>query len=459
MLNSLEDEAKQNRGADALQPRTANTPTHHRRSPLVKTGKAFLQGLIALVILMIAVMGMRYLIATKPEVATRPAAEREFAVRAMAVEIGDYAPLLTVYGEVVAGREVDLRALVGGEVDMVSPNLRSGGVVGAGEALLQIDPFSYEGARTEAMATLAEARARLVQLESQLRIEKNNIVRIEEQVAFADRDLVRVEELFQRGAATERSVDERKLILSQRQQNLEQTLNTLAVEEAKIEQQKAAIERAQWQLEQAERNVEDTTLLAPFEGVVRTEAVEMGRMINQNDVVAVLYDRNFLEVRFTLSDAQYGRLLADREPLAGRPVKVIWNIGDTPLEYDAVIERAGADIARSRGGVDVFARLSLEDKDLLIRPGAFVQVELPDRTYTGVARIPEEALYDGNKVYVIDADSRMERRDVQPLAFDDNAILVRGDLQSGERLVSSRIPEAGPGLKLRVVSEQAAGTN
>lgn len=454
MLKSLDSEVKKQQTSDALETRATALGRPRMFSVLVKTGKAVLQGLIALVILVLAVLGMRYLVATKPEVATQPAEERTFAVRAAPVKMGDYAPLLKVYGEVIAGREVDLRTLVGGEVVAVSDNLQPGGIVEKGEQLLKIDEFAYQGALTEARASLAEARARLTQLEGQLRVEKNNSIRIEEQVEFAKRDLARVEALFERGAATERGVDERKLILSQRQQTLERTYNTIAVEEAKIEQQRAAIDRAQWQLRQAERNLSDTQLLAPFEGVVRSDAVEVGRMINQNDVVAVLYDRNVLEVRFTLSDAQYGRLLADPQPLAGRPVQVVWNIGEDPIRYDAVIQRAGADIARARGGVDVYARISLEDKKRTIRPGAFVEVLLPDRTYEGVARIPEEALYDGDKVYVIDADGRMQPKAVKPLAFDDGTILVRGkDLAADQTLVASRIPEAGPGLKVRVVED------
>ena len=132
-----------------------------------------------------------------------------------------------------------------------------------------------------------------------------------EQLAFAERDLDRASQLRESGAVTERTVDERSLIVSQRKQAVEQRRNALAVERARVEQQQAAIERLEWRLAQAEKNLSDTVLKAPFDAVVREENAAVGRLVNVNDVIAALYDRNALEVRLTLSDNQYGRILSD----------------------------------------------------------------------------------------------------------------------------------------------------
>ncbi|MBL6430726.1 MAG: hypothetical protein HPM95_04120 [Alphaproteobacteria bacterium] len=51
-----------------------------------------------------------------------------------------------------------------------------------------------------------------------------------EQLAFAERDLDRASQLRESGAVTERTVDERSLIVSQRKQAVDQRRNALAVE-------------------------------------------------------------------------------------------------------------------------------------------------------------------------------------------------------------------------------------
>ncbi len=420
--------------------------------------KALLQTALAFAILFGAFKGMNQLIATRPDVPKRPVQEKSYAVETTTVQQGDYAPLISVYGQTQAGREVDLRALVGGEIVEVHPDLKAGGKVERGDTLVVIDRFDYEGAVTEARANLAEAQAALVENEGRVALEKANLVRAGEQLEFAQRDLERAEELLGRGAATERTVDDRKLIVSQRQQSVERSENTLALEEAKVVQQKATVERLEWRLENAQRQLENTVLTAPFDAIVRSSAAEPGRLISVNDAIVSLYDSSEFEVRLTLSDNQYGRLLEDSGTVVGRPVDVIWNLGDQPVTYPATVTRIGADVASDRGGVDLIARIDASGAAVPLRPGAFVEVAVPDRTYANSFRIPETAYYGQGTVYVVE-DNRLQARSVNALAIDDGFILVRGDLNSGETLLVTRIPEAGEGLLVSDVNAEQPAVN
>lgn len=420
--------------------------------------KALLQTALAFAILFGAFKGMNQLIATRPDVPKRPVQEKSYAVETTTVQQGDYAPLISVYGQTQAGREVDLRALVGGEIVEVHPDLKAGGKVERGDTLVVIDRFDYEGAVTEARANLAEAQAALVENEGRVALEKANLVRAGEQLEFAQRDLQRAEELLGRGAATERTVDDRKLIVSQRQQSVERSENTLALEEAKVVQRKATVERLEWRVENAQRQLENTVLTAPFDAIVRSSAAEPGRLISVNDAIVSLYDSSEFEVRLTLSDNQYGRLLEDSGTVVGRPVDVIWNLGDQPVTYPATVTRIGADVASDRGGVDLIARIDASGAAVPLRPGAFVEVAVPDRTYANSFRIPETAYYGQGTVYVVE-DNRLQARSVNALAIDDGFILVRGDLNSGETLLVTRIPEAGEGLLVSDVNAEQPAAN
>ncbi|MBN9669295.1 efflux RND transporter periplasmic adaptor subunit [Roseibium aggregatum] len=452
MLQSLKPENSQQPIPEVLPPE--REPKRRRR----KFGlvlRALLQVLLAFAILFGAVKGMNVLIATKPDVPKRPVQEKSYAVETIALVREDHAPQIGVFGETAAGREVELRALVAGEVVEIHPNLKAGGAVAKGAILVAIDRFDYEGAVTEAEANLAEAKAVLVESEGRVELEKGNVVRAQEQLEFARKDLLRAEQLQGRGTVTEQTLDTRKLLVSQRQQTLEQAKNSLALEEARVVQQNAAIKRLEWRLQNAKRQVENTVLKAPFDAIVRSEAAEPGRLVSVNDAVVSLYNSDAFEVRFTLSDNQYGRLLAETGTVVGRPVEVTWYLGNEPVTYPAEVTRIGADVASSRGGVELIASIDASEATVPLRPGAFVEVTLSDRTYPDSFRIPETAFYGSGIVYVV-KDGRLEPREVTALSIDDGYILVRGALDDGETLLITRIPEAGAGLLVRDVSAGGA---
>ncbi|MEP3048746.1 MAG: HlyD family efflux transporter periplasmic adaptor subunit [Roseibium sp.] len=440
MLQSLEQKAGTTPTPEVLPP-----AGHQGESRIKLVLKAVLQTAIAFIILIGAFKGMNTLVATRPDVPKQPPQEKSYAVETITASRGDHAPVINVFGETTAGREVDLRALVGGEVIEVHPGLKAGGKVQKGEVLVAIDQFDYLGALTEAQANLAEAHAALVENQGRVVLEEANLVRAREQLEFAQRDLQRAEELLGTGAITERTLDDRKLLLSQRQQNLEQTQNRLALEEAKVIQKQAGIDRAEWRLENAERQLENTVLVAPFDAIVRSEAAELGRLVNVNDAVVSLYSSDEFEVRFTLSDNQYGRLIADNGTVVDRPVEVVWYLGNDPIVYPAKVIRIGADVASARGGVDLIATMDTTTAKVPLRPGAFVDVSLDDRTYENSFRIPETAYYGDGVVYIV-KDGRLKQRAVTPLAIDDGSILVESGLEPGDTVLVTRIPEAGTGL-------------
>lgn len=454
MLQSLKTASRKQPVAEVLPP--DETGQHAGRNRVSLVLKALLQMLIALAILFGAVKGMNALIASRPDVPKRPIQEKSYAVETLTVAAAEHAPTISVYGETTAGREVELRALVAGEVVEVHPNLKAGGAVRAGEVLVAIDRFDYEGAVTEAEANLAEARAALVESEGRVDLQEGNVLRAQEQLEFAQKDLERAEELLGKGAVTERTLDDRKLIVSQRRQTLEQAQNSLALEKARVDQQTAALKRLEWRLQNAQRQLENTILKAPFDAIVRSEAAELGRLVSVNDAIVSLYGSDAFEVRFTLSDNQYGRLLSETGTVIGRQVEVTWYLGTKPVTYPATVTRIGADVASNRGGVDVIARIDGSNADVPLRPGAFVEVALSDRTYGDSFRIPETAFYGEGTVYVVE-ESRLQPRQVTSLAIDDGYILVEGALQDGDVLLTTRIPEAGEGLLVQEVSVAGDG--
>lgn len=412
---------------------------------------------IVLPILLIAVtvFVFRGLIGSKPDIGKRAAREEAYAVEVKTVTPTQYQPSISLFGTVFAARTVELRALVGGEVIWVNPGLAEGQVLSEGEALVRIDAFDYEGAVREARANLNEAKAKLTETRATIKSEESALERLKEQTEFAERDLERANKLAKSGSLTQQSLENRKLVLSQRQQVMEARSNNLTVLKARIEQQLANSERLHWRLDQANRNLANTDLKAPFTGLVQKKNVDLGRNVSGNDALVTMYDPEQMDVRFTLSDAQYGRLISDQSDLVGRAISVVWKLGDVSQTHSATISRITPEIDATNGGIQVYARL---DRRSALRAGTFVELSVPDKLYQNVIRVPQAAVYDDKLLYVVDGQGRMKSEKVAIKAYLGEEVLVdASSLRVGQQVITTRIAEAGDGLKIVIPDLKATG--
>ncbi|MGF1649569.1 MAG: efflux RND transporter periplasmic adaptor subunit [Hyphomicrobiaceae bacterium] len=412
------------------------------------------RAVLPLALIAAAFAAHQYLIATKPVVVPRPVVETRFPVEAATVEVGRVQPTLEVFGTTFAGREVELRALVAGRVAETGPNLRDGARVEAGETLIRIDGLEYDLALDETLAQRTETTARIAEFEASLAVERANLSFLNDQLAIASDDLRRAEQLSQRGTLADRAVDDRRLVVSQRRQAATQVENSISVWEARIAQQKAALERLAAAETRARQRREETVLVAPFDAYVADVATQVGRMMGINDRVATLIDRDWIEVRFTLSDAEYGRLAAAHEEMIGRPISVEWRIGDGAVRFTGRVERVAPRVSSATGGVELVARVNDPDGAVALRPGAFVTVLLPGVMFNDVISLPAAAVIGQSHVFAI-VDGRLEQRAVSIVGMDGERLLVRGQLEAGEQVLLTRLSAAGTGVAVTVVGPGA----
>ncbi|MGI9354509.1 MAG: efflux RND transporter periplasmic adaptor subunit [Rhizobiaceae bacterium] len=404
-------------------------------------------------VLMIAILAGSYwvakrMIADKPEPRKRPAFQAVYTVETVKPVAQDRQPVFTAYGQTIAARSVELRSLVSGEIVAVNPKLRAGGQVATGEKLVEIDTFDYRAALAEAQANLDEAKARIAENEAQITLERSKLGSAREQLELAQTDLERAASLRKRNAVTQQQVEARKLVVSQREQALAVSRDTITVQEARLQQMKASVTRLEWGVDKAQRNLESTVLTAPFQGIVRSSTAEIGRAITANDVVVSMYEAGSLEVTFTLTDAQYGRLQTSDTGLTGRKVELAWIVGGKEYIFLAAIDRIGAEITSNRGGVEVIARLGDITNGVTLRPGAFVEVRVPDVVFKNTYTIPDTAIYGTDTVYAL-VDGKLVEKPVTIVAFEGEQALISSGLKPGDEILTTRITEVSAGLNVR----------
>lgn len=404
--------------------------------------------LLPIVLIFVSLVGAGYLFATKPAIEPTPEEEQVWSVRTAVVDHRDHQPTLKLFGELVAGRDVALRPDVAGKVIEASPKLFEGGRFSKDEMILRIDPFDYQASIDELKAQIREAEARQAELQANQAMEVMTLDLDREQLELVGRDVERFERLSGSRAASEKALDDAKIALSQQTGRVQQREQSIVMVDAMLDQQAATIERLNVALRRAERDLEETEVKAPFSGIIADVSAQIGKQLNSGDTILRLIDDQNFEISFQLPDSDFGRLW--QGGLIGRDIVGHWRLGKTTFDIEAKISRVVPTIDASSGGVTVYAGITENVENIPLRPGAFIEVEMPDRLYQNVVELPASALFDGNTVYVVE-DERLRPETVELVAAYGQQILIQADLENGQPVVTSRLAEIAPGLKVKVV--------
>ncbi|EFK06434.1 conserved domain protein [delta proteobacterium NaphS2] len=83
--------------------------------------------------------------------------------------------------------------------------------------------------------------------------------------------------------------------------------------------------------------------------------------------------------------------------------------------------------------------------------GLFVRVEIKGRHMPNLAILPRGALHQGDTVWVVDQDDRIQFRKVQVARIEGEQVQVEGGLRNGERVAISPLKTVTDGMMVRPV--------
>ena len=373
----------------------------------------------ALLILGFFISVYSWLQATKQTVKPQAPEEQTWIVQSVAVKQIDVQPLQQAFGTVAAAREAHLRFGVAGEVDRVSDDLRNGADVKTGAILASLD--------TERL------QLDLDKVEVRIKAEMTQIKEFTAQLALRRRMAERAQSLSDKGVGSQAELDGAELAVSQ-------ASNQLAMAKSRLAELKVNLRRHR-------KDLEDAVLKAPFDGSLSGVDLALGNQVSNTYLVATLTDLSSLEVSFVVPADIY----ANVTNLIGQQVKLSWSSeGSVVSETTATITRAEVVVDRTEGGGRLYAELP-DNAARSVPPGAFVEVSYSGRVLTSVIELPEEALVGQDQVFVIEQGRAMQRQ-VVLLHRSPGWIWVRGDLKTGDKVIATRLPGIGNGLRVRTVA-------
>ena len=384
---------------------------------------------IPLVVLGTAVLVAVSLLSSRPEAARTTVEDRPTLVETFVPAVEDTVAEIVAYGTVEPHRELVLQPQVGGQVVRLNENLRPGGRLAAGEMLFEIDPRDYELAVTQREAEVANAAVAL-QLE-------------EARGAVAEREWELLGDSIETSEIGER----------------------LALREPQRIEKEAALAAARGRLEQAELDLERTVVVAPFNGLVLSDDVEIGQVVSPQTRAAMIAGSDRFDVVVSVPLEKLPWIRADpADPAGNSPALVIQELGDGRTvrrtgRVDRIVgevERAGR-LAKVRILVDDPLASTPESTDpgtadvpLLL--GSYVRVEIGGPRLEQVMELPRAVVRANDTVWIMGDDRRLDIRPVTIRVGRPDTVVVDALLEPGEEIVSSPLPAAIPGMPLERIA-------
>lgn len=300
-----------------------------------------------------------------------------------------------------------IKARVTGRV--MAFHFREGTDVKKGELLFTIDPRPYE-------ATLNQAKAKLARDEAKLAYAMDQVARY----AKLAKDQF-ISQLAYDGYIT----------------------NSQSLE-AEVREDRAAIRLAQL-------NVDYCSIVSPFDGRAGIRLVDPGNLvtsrggpsdptlvvINQIDPIKAIFavpEQDLIRIREAKNVSLEVRIPGKaNHPFPGK----LWLIDNEVNTASGMIKLEGM----------------LPNPERLLWPGQFVEVSLQISTLPNTILVPSEALSNslvGTFVFVVGADSKVEKRRVETGSVAGNSTIVTSGLKAGEKVVVEGRIGLQSGMQVRV---------
>lgn len=338
----------------------------------------------------------------------------------------DIQMVIRAYGTVSPKVEVDIVPEVPGKVVSVNSELKAGGLIPAGDQILQIDERDYKFAVQQTNAVVADAQVKL-------------------EIEMAEAEVAR-REWDQLHPDTEPN-------------------SPLVLRESQVRKAKAALESAQAQLETAKLRLERTSLSLPFDALIISEKVDLGQFMVAGQPVAVAYGIDTVEIKIPLEDEELAWF-----DIFDNSASLVGKSANTPAVVKA--DFAGAEhtwngyVTRTTGQVDKMSRMISVVVEVPkpfersngrppLLPGIFARILIEGKVLKNAMAVPRDAIHDSNKVWIVkDGSLHIEALDIVRADKDFAYAMARVDQNA--TIVTSSLDTVMEGMKVRTQLEQTA---
>jgi RND family efflux transporter MFP subunit len=378
--------------------------------------------LAPVVVLVCAIGGYALLQVSKPEPEKNEKPLRLISVYTDSVKQENVSLKVVTQGDVRARIQIDMVSQVGGRIVSVSREFIEGGLIQPDVPLVKIEDVDYRLQLGQAQANVAAAEVVLQQ-------------------ALADADVAR------------------------KQLRNDASASPLALKKPQLAGAKANLAAAKANLEQALINLQRTGVSLPFHGRVISTRVDTGQYIAPGTLIGQAFATEVVEIRLPLNDSQLASLglpIGYTAPIGGGlAVKFIADVAGKTHRWEGKLMRLDASIDPSTRMLYASAEVidpygeNVSQHGMPLAVGLFVEAQIEGRSIDAAFIIPRSALRAGDVVFLI-KDGKLEVRPVTVVHSSPNRAVVASGLAAGEKVITSPIRNAIPGMALAEASRAEA---
>lgn len=381
--------------------------------------------------------------------------ERVVVVRTVTPQVFNDPIEIDISGLVVPYREITLSAKVAGIVKTKSNESRAGTYVTAGTPLIEIDPEDFELERDRLDAEVDQAQALIEELDRELEGSKELVELANREVELQELDFERKKRIGRVLSDYEEEQSERAVIQAKnaRASQVSQ-FNVLTSRKIRLAAAKTLAEK---QLQKAELDLRRTKLVAPSDGVVVADPVEVGTYVQKGANLILFEDTSKAEISCSLQSSELywilkGQGIGSAQPLSSlaandyrlppTPVDVIFEFADESVSWKGRLDRlegSGVDEKTRSIPCRVVVDNPVSNDKAVFRTlvrGMYVTVRARVNVPNMLLQIPSVALRPGNKIWI----ARPSSGDATRAELDSVDVTVVND-QARESM--ERSPAAG----------------
>ncbi len=420
-------------------------------------------------ILVVAIAFAAFLVMTRPEPPKRPQVVQAPLVQTVLAEVRTGALQVSGNGTVRPRAQVNLAPQVAGKIVYVSPAFVSGGRVRRGQLLARIEQADFENKLRQAEADVAQQAVGLLQAEEESQIAK------EEYMRFQAREVTR-EKISPYASVDGNDYASRLIAMEESAPTASTQVTTdepssLVLREPQRQAAAAALARAEAMLEDAQLALTRTSIVAPFDGYIRHESIDVGQFVAMGQTVGEIYAADEVEVVVPLSTDEASLIpdlwtkRADRDDIV-IPTSVFMQYGGQSYKWDGYVHRAEAALDASTRTVDVVLRVPepYDGGELVELPGEvnllashappllvgqYTSVKIQGVELQNYFVIPRRALRVDDELWTIQNDSLIHIAKVQVIQKVENEVYILSDLAESTEIVTSDLPAVTEGMRVR----------
>jgi RND family efflux transporter MFP subunit len=391
----------------------------------------------------------------------RPKAERQVPERkGRLVEVfparaEDFQMIVEAFGTVAPRQSLKLVAQVRGQIVDIYQSFKEGGFVKKGTRLIQIDPRTYSLEVKRRKVQIMQSEAELKRLKQEVVNLKSRIKIANSDVALAKNEYLRLKKLIDRKVIAQSQLDKAEQAYLASRERRQAIKNQLALIGPQREQLIAAREMAEVMYQQADLDLERSSIVAAFDGWVLEKAIEVGQHVNVGQQLGSIYKAGELDIEVRIPTKEFKWLPAGMGNNSSIAADVIFrNTGDEQVWQGRVARVKARMDERTRTlpvviEVDEAATAGQSVSGFRLRPGMFVTIKIKGKEVNRAYVLPRYVVYPGDVVYTL-KDDQLKIKDVGILRSYKDSVIVNEGLSEDDQIISTPLSGAVDGMSVRL---------